>query len=1190
MMKKAVFTVLAIAMMAIMLIPAHAFIFPNCTSDLSFEQFGPRADRLLIHLYADDLTEFAALRAGEIDVEDWPLSKAEYLTDSVPPYNNSLKIVNYGAEYGLYILDFNNNNNTYLGNPPDPGNGNNPADVKVLNPNTGASYNWLADVWLRRAIDYLVDRTALIADPSIGAGFGYPLYTVIPPPQAKYLLNVYGNMSMQWAWYFSPTLCNQTLDAHGYPVGSSGYREYRGQIVKLQFWIRSDHAGRLHIGTVLVALMKACGFYMVENVHFANSGTCHVNVMTNKDFHMYTGGWSLSAQPDFLILWDWAYYWHPGDCYNYDGCNDPAFNAYAEGIMYANSQAEAVSMALGAQMRMAWLNLACPIYCVSGNKAYARWNVNNVDNPGDTTVGQQWWGVVNIMGYGLDNGWSFMDMHTNMTEWGGGMTIDYGFKVPELKQPNIVYASWLYDTNFLGQMYESLLASNASNLAQILPWIATNYTVGLYDNPNLGTCSKVRFTLDPNVVWNDGTPLTMADVYFSMWEIKTDLTARHFPNPWWWSNVQDILSFSVLDPYTFEVLLDVKSYWALYWIGGSYILPKHIWKPIIATGDPTATCPDTNFVATGPWMSKYSWYVPSSHILLVKNPEFHHNGPISCELVVNADHLNKFMPADGLNPPYLLLDCRFDPSMPGHQYVDQINYTITVSFLNTTYSYEDVIVAQGSGVTIPAGGVLKIPFPIPGGWRFGHYEIEWLVWWNCKWPPTAKLHDDGPPVVWYKQYCEMEVYCTIPEDICGSTFYEDIEWPTYPFKYELVSPDILVDVSDVALIAGAFGGISGNARWNAVCDLNHDYLVDVGDLGPAAAAFGFHGEQPPPPSLIVSIDPKSLPGIMALGTSQEFTSSVAGGTPPYSYQWYLNDNAVIGATATSWVFIPTSAGSYTIYLQVTDSAGAKAKSPVVPVTVADLKKSSLFKGVWNEVTFTGFDVASPNNCSLQENLYVAFHSPTQGWFNRWVQVVYMISNDSAGNIYVRKDWVIEWHDASGWHYNLHYAPNEGNSAWAKLGPPPQSLDLSTTIMSDFKIQFAWSDSSGSVIVTKTGSDAGEAWPNDIDVMYVANTTLNNQPGVNTETETPHHWGPEKVLVGQDGGHSLATFGEGTAGSTKSKKLLSGSPNWVNYSPNAVLTHASQESDEDAINIKWLSPAGTFSYSKDATDTGISYDP
>jgi len=64
--------------------------------------------------------------------------------------------------------------------------------------------------------------------------------------------------------------------------------------------------------------------------------------------------------------------------------------------------------------------------------------------------------------------------------------------------------------------------------------------------------------------------------------------------------------------------------------------------------------------------------------------------------------------------------------------------------------------------------------------------------------------------------------------------------PSYPYKTELVCPDKLVDVSDVALVAGAFGGLPGNSRWNANCDLNHDFIIDVSDLGPVSSAFGFH--------------------------------------------------------------------------------------------------------------------------------------------------------------------------------------------------------------------------------------------------------------------------------------------------------------------------------------------------------------
>jgi len=86
------------------------------------------------------------------------------------------------------------------------------------------------------------------------------------------------------------------------------------------------------------------------------------------------------------------------------------------------------------------------------------------------------------------------------------------------------------------------------------------------------------------------------------------------------------------------------------------------------------------------------------------------------------------------------------------------------------------------------------------------------------------------------------------------------------------------------------------------------------------------------PALTVSISPS--PSVtLDLGQSVTFTSVVSGGTPPYSYQWVLNNNPVSGATSASWAFTPTSAGAYTVYLNVTDSGDPTVKSNVVSVTV-----------------------------------------------------------------------------------------------------------------------------------------------------------------------------------------------------------------------------------------------------------------
>jgi hypothetical protein len=85
--------------------------------------------------------------------------------------------------------------------------------------------------------------------------------------------------------------------------------------------------------------------------------------------------------------------------------------------------------------------------------------------------------------------------------------------------------------------------------------------------------------------------------------------------------------------------------------------------------------------------------------------------------------------------------------------------------------------------------------------------------------------------------------------------------------------------------------------------------------------------------LSASISPSSA--MMDVGDSQLFTSSVTGGAAPYSYQWYLANVPVSDATNTTWTFTPTSAGSYTVYVEVTDSVEAQATSNTANVTVND---------------------------------------------------------------------------------------------------------------------------------------------------------------------------------------------------------------------------------------------------------------
>jgi uncharacterized repeat protein (TIGR02543 family) len=104
--------------------------------------------------------------------------------------------------------------------------------------------------------------------------------------------------------------------------------------------------------------------------------------------------------------------------------------------------------------------------------------------------------------------------------------------------------------------------------------------------------------------------------------------------------------------------------------------------------------------------------------------------------------------------------------------------------------------------------------------------------------------------------------------------------------------------------------------------------ITVNMNGPHTAKANYTGSPPP---LSISISPPEA--TILLGGSVDFTSTISGGTSPYTYQWYLDDSPVSGATSESWVFTPTSGGIYYIYLKVTDANSNTVQSETARITV-----------------------------------------------------------------------------------------------------------------------------------------------------------------------------------------------------------------------------------------------------------------
>lgn len=87
----------------------------------------------------------------------------------------------------------------------------------------------------------------------------------------------------------------------------------------------------------------------------------------------------------------------------------------------------------------------------------------------------------------------------------------------------------------------------------------------------------------------------------------------------------------------------------------------------------------------------------------------------------------------------------------------------------------------------------------------------------------------------------------------------------------------------------------------------------------------------PPINAVIS----SSVGSMSVGQSAQFSTTVSGGISPYSYQWYVNGNPISGANSPTYTFDPSSSGSYSVYVTVTDSLGTSKNSNTVPISVTN---------------------------------------------------------------------------------------------------------------------------------------------------------------------------------------------------------------------------------------------------------------
>ena len=918
--------------LALTVFPTSSWVYQDETPyDNKFEKFGPRADRLLINLYSGMNAVFDQIANGTVDLAQPELDQGWYdlfrsneINPSTGlPYNETINVIDCGAGYDFLMLDINNNGNEFLGNPPDP------AYPNPVYPNP------CSVVSFRQAIAHLVDRTVFDS-------FLLPICVPLPPsvwpyPQAN-------------PYPYDPAAAEALLDADGFPVNpATGWRYWDrngnsqqdpGEELELKFIIRSDHQPRRQFGEWLASQLQLVKIKV--NTIYATMSDAWL-ILSNKDYHLYTGTYCADSIY-FLYIFHSNNYWHPGFCLNYNGIMDEEYDYYVECMIRAPTWEQAVEYASLAIEVFLNKSFKVPLWgfliAKAMNRVYTggnQWKPVIPDDGENSYRGKRWQGVVSKLGHCIDNFFTFLNMHPTGYEYGDcrHMTIRYGVPFTTLRSLNPVYASWPSGWRVLDLIYDRLIRRNPYNLTEWIPWMVKNYTVGTYEHPIYGECTKITFTLRTDIYWSDGTPLTVADVKYVLVEMDDDICTRgDLPPPWWINNVESILSFGILDPYTFEILYDSTSIFFLDSIAKQPILPKHVWKQIICGDDGipgtpddpppefvSGFAPDPNLIGSGPW--RFKEYVENSHVELVANKP--------CSIVqTNLPGSEPIHSPFGYFRYYPLYEDIHITSPPDYEYRHKLPLNLTAEFTITMKNMimEHEIFENASSVDLadPLGSNWHKTWPTPcltiglSVWMDNGDELlspgdiialgpplEWDYWYYVTemWstpsdPPSTwfmevvriiiaektliidQIQISEPKTVYLKpcipheqlsingfkadlhfmklqghmlepEYDTWHLRCiwvnytfpfwvTIREDIAGSTLYDDLGYSGYPYKDQLPSPDIKVDIIDVALAAAAFGSYPGHERWCPVCDITGDYYIDIMDISAIAKQFGWIGD------------------------------------------------------------------------------------------------------------------------------------------------------------------------------------------------------------------------------------------------------------------------------------------------------------------------------------------------------------
>lgn len=287
-------------------------------------------------------------------------------------------------------------------------------------------------------------------------------------------------------------------------------------------------------------------------------------IVSDRNFDFCVLGYGLDRNPRYLYYLFHSSQDFPGG-QNTAGINNTELDNLLD-ILHSNlNRREVRDASHEAQEKLSMLLPYVPIYSENDLSAFGR----------STPEGIKYLkGIINSLGYGIKNPWTFWNVHWDEMPVGGNLT----WRIMERPDSlNPLYASHSWEWDILNQVYDPLIAVNPYTHNDV-PLLAYNWSVEPWVAPGDVSGMNITFLIRDDVYWHDDTQFTAEDIKFSWEYIQQHNISNCHIDKQVWENLVDV---TVMNPYTVSAYYNTTSSWIIYALSDTAaILPKHIWQDI----------------------------------------------------------------------------------------------------------------------------------------------------------------------------------------------------------------------------------------------------------------------------------------------------------------------------------------------------------------------------------------------------------------------------------------------------------------------------------------------------------------------------------------------------------------------------------------------------------------------------------